>query len=168
MEIVNGIAQKASYFYHQNGETGPHPKHRGPQWSEERRRQHSEYFRTRESGQCRYDFSHFIECEHCHGHLQASLKHYVDGTTEVGWVDVEHTVRAKDTSRPVVFRDSALKTQIASALGWETFDADRMFEALSGISVNVDMVTLHFKDGSTKQFRYIQPKQIHRKRKETT
>ena len=77
-------------------------------------------------------------------------------------------MRAKDTSRPVVFRDSALKTQIASALGWETFDADRMFEALSGISVNVDMVTLHFKDGSTKQFRYIQPKQIHRKRKETT
>ena len=61
-----------------------------------------------------------------------------------------------------------MKTQIASALGWETFDADRMFEALSGISVNVDMVTLHFKDGGTKQFRYIQLKQIHRKRKETT
>ena len=52
-----------------------------------------------------------------HGHLQASLKHYVDGTTEVGWVDVEHTVRAKDTPRPVVFRDSALRKQIASALG---------------------------------------------------
>ena len=58
--------------------------------------------------------------------------------------------------------------QIASALCWEAFDADKMFEALSGISVNVDMVKLHFKDGSTKQFRYTQPKQIHRKRKETT
>lgn len=103
---------------------------------------------------CRYDFSHFIECEHCHGHLQASLKHYVDGTTEVGWVDVEHTVRAKDTPRPVVFRDSALRKQIASALGWETFNADRMFETLSGICVNVDMVTLHFKNGGTKQFQY--------------
>ena len=102
------------------------------------------------------------------GSLQASLKHYVDGTTEVGWVDVEHTMRAKDTPRPVVFRDSALKAQIASVLGWETFDADRMFETLSGISVNMDMVTLHFKDGGAKQFRYIQPKQIHRKRKETT
>lgn len=168
VEIVNGIAQKASYFYHQNGETGPHPKHRAPQWSEERRRQHAEYFRTREGGQCRYDFSHFIECEHCHGHLQASLKHYVDGTTEVGWVDVEHTMRAKDTPRPVVFRDSALRKQIASVLGWETFDAGRMFETLSGISVNVDMVTLHFKDGDAKQFRYIQPRQVHRKRKETT
>ena len=77
-------------------------------------------------------------------------------------------MRAKDTPRPVVFRDSALKAQIASVLGWETFDADRMFEALSGISVNVDIVTLHFKDGGAKQFRYIQPKQIHRKRKETT
>ena len=100
--------------------------------------------------------------------MQASLKHYVDGTTEVGWVDVEHTMRAKNTPRPVVFRDSALKAQIASALGREAFDADRMFEMLSGISVNVDMVTLHFKDGGAKQFRYIQPKQIHRKRKETT
>ena len=109
-----------------------------------------------------------IECEHCHGHLQASLKHYVDGTTEVGWVDVEHTMRAKDTPRPVVFRDSALRKQIASVLGWETFDAGRMFETLSGISVYVDMVTLHFKDGSINTFRYIQPKQIHRKRKETT
>ena len=29
-----------------------------------------------------------------------------------------------------------------------------------------DMVTLHFKDGGTKTFRYIPPKQIHRKRKE--
>ena len=41
-----------------------------------------------------------------------------------------------------------------------------MFETLSGISVNVDVITLHFKDGGTKAFRYIQPKQIHRKRKE--
>lgn len=77
-------------------------------------------------------------------------------------------MRAKDTPRPIVFRDNALKDQIASALGWETFNADRMFEVLSGINVNVDLVTLHFKDGSTKQFQYIQPKQIHRKRKETT
>ena len=77
-------------------------------------------------------------------------------------------MRAKETPRPIVFRDSALKAQIASALDWETFNADRMFETLSGISVNVNMVTLHFKDGGTKQFRYIQPKQIHRKRKETT
>lgn len=77
-------------------------------------------------------------------------------------------MRAKDTPRPIVFRDSAMKAQITSALDWEAFDADRMFKTLSGISVNVDMVTLHFKDGGTKQFQYIQPKQIHRKRKETT
>ena len=92
----------------------------------------------------------------------------MDGSAEAGWVDVEHTMRAKDTPRPIVFRDGALKAQIISALGWKTFDADRMFETLSGISVNVDLVTLHFKDGVTKAFRYIQPKQIHRKRKETT
>lgn len=167
VDIVNGIAQKASYYYHRNGESGPHPKHRPPQWSEERRRLHSEYFRTRECGLCRYDFSHFIECENCGGHLQASLKHYVDGSSEVGWVDVEHTQRAKDTPRPLVFRDTALKKQIAETLGWEAFDADRMFETLSGISVNVNMVTLHFKDGGAQTFRYIPPKQIHRKRKES-
>ena len=167
VDIVNGIAQRASYFYHY-GESGPHPKHRPPQWSEERRKSHSEYFRTRECGLCRYDFSHFIECEHCHGHLQAQLRHYVDGSTEVGWIDPEHTMRKKGTPRPVVFRDSALKKQIAAVLGWETFDADRMFETLSGISADVDMVTLHFKEGGGQTFRYIPPKQIHRKRKEIT
>jgi hypothetical protein len=41
-----------------------------------------------------------------------------------------------------------------------------MFETLSGISVNVDVVTLHFKDGGTNAFQYIPPKVIHRKRKE--
>lgn len=82
-------------------------------------------------------------------------------------MNVEHTQRAKGAPRPLVFRDSALKKQVAAALGWESFDADRMFETLSSISVNVDMVTLHFKDGGSKAFRYIPPKQIHRKRKES-
>lgn len=109
VEIVNGIAQKASYFYHNDGKSGPHPKHRSPQWSEERRKAHSEYFRTRESGLCRYDFSHFIECENCGGHLQASLRHYVDGTTEVRWVDVEHTERNKTAPRPLIPQDSSIE-----------------------------------------------------------
>lgn len=42
-----------------------------------------------------------------------------------------------------------------------------MFETLSGISVNVNMVTLRFKDGGAQTFQYIPPKQIHRKRKES-
>ena len=83
-------------------------------------------------------------------------------------MDVEHTERAKDSPRPLVFRDIALKKQIAEILGWDDFDTDRMFEAFSGISVNIDMVTLHFKDGGAQTFRYIPPKQIHRKRKEST
>ncbi len=166
VEVVNGIAQKASYLF-RKGEAGTHPKYRSPQWSEERRKSHSEYFRSRESGLCKYDFSHFIECENCHGHLQASLKHYVDGSTEVGWVDVEHTSRNPDAPRAVVPRDSALKKQIAECLGWETFDADRMLETLEIISINVDIITLHFKNGESKSFQYIQPKQKHRKRRET-
>lgn len=169
VEIVNGIAQKASYFYQNDmkGKAGrPHPPHRKPQWSEEQRKSHSEYFRTRECGLCRYDFSHFIECENCGGHMQASLRHYVDGSDEVNWVDVEHTSRAKDAPRPKVLRDSALKAQITTFFGWEEFDAERMFELLKIISINVDVITLHFKDGKAESFKYIQPKQIHRKRKE--
>lgn len=165
VNIVNGIAQKASYFYHNNGNAAPHPKHRSPQWSEERRKSHSEYFRKRESGLCKYDFSHFIECENCGGHLQASLRHYVDGTTEVRWVDVEHTQRNSSAPRPLIPQDSVLKRQIADCLGWEKFDADKMFEILKIITINVDVVTLHYKDGGTKSFKYIPAKQIHRKRK---
>ena len=165
VEIVNGIAQRASYFYHNDGNAAPHPKHRSPQWSEERRKSHSEYFRTRESGLCKYDFSHFIECEHCGGHLQASLRHYVDGTTEVRWVDVEHTQRDKNAPRPLIPQDSVLKKQIADCLGWEEFNADRMFEVLEIITIKVDIITLHFKEGGTKSFKYIPAKQIHRKRK---
>ncbi len=163
VEIVNGIAQRASYLFHKKG-AGPHPPHRPPFWSEERRKSHSEYFRTRESGICRYDFSHFIECENCGGHLQASLKHYVDGSTEVGWVDVEHTQRNREAPRCLVPRDSALKRQITEFLGWEEFDADMMFEELSLITINVDVITLHYKNGGSGSFRYIPPKQIHRKR----
>lgn len=167
VEIKNGIAQTASYFYHRDGGAGPHPPHRKPQWSEEQRKAHSEYFRNRETAVCRYEFSHFIECENCHGHLQAQLRHYVDGSSEVAWIDPEHRDRAKDTPRPLAFRDSALKKQIADALGWERFDADVMFEALTKIGANVDIITLYFKDGHTKSFKYTPPKQIHRKRKET-
>ena len=167
VEIKNGIAQTASYFYHRDGEAGPHPPHRKPHWSAEQRKSHSEHFRNRETAICRYEFSHFIECENCHGHLQAQLRHYVDGSSEVAWIDPEHRDRAKDTPRPLAFRDSALKKQIAEVLGWETFDADAMFEKLTKLSANVNIITLYFKDGHTQSFEYIPPKQIHRKRKET-
>ncbi|MGN1382735.1 MAG: hypothetical protein ACI4W2_07970, partial [Eubacterium sp.] len=167
VKIENGIAQTAGYFYHRDGEAGPHPPHRKPHWSEEQRKSHSEYFRNRETAICRYEFSHFIECENCHGHLQAQLRHFVDGSSEVAWIDPEHNERAKDTPRPLAFRDSALKKQIADALGWEAFDADAMLETLTKIGANVNVITLYFKDGHTQSFEYIPPKQIHRKRKET-
>lgn len=163
VEIVNGIAQSASYYYHKYAQ--PHPPHRSPQWSEERRKSRSEYFRTRESGSCRYDFSHFIECENCGGHLYAQLRHYADGTTEVRWVDVEHTQRNKNAPRPLLPRDSALKKQIAGCLGWKEFNADRMFELLKIITINVDVITLHFKNGDKKSFKYIPPKYMRKEKK---
>ena len=167
VKIENGIAQTAGYFYHRDGEAGPHPPHRKPHWSEEQRKSHSEYFRNRETAICRYELSHFIECENCHGHLQAQLRHFVDGSSEVAWIDPEHNERAKSTPRPLAFRDSALKKQIADALGWEAFDADAMLETLTKIGANMNVLTLYFKDGHTQTFEYIPPKQIHRKRKET-
>lgn len=165
VSIVNGIAQKPSYFYYKDRMTSPHPKHRKPQWSEEQRRVQSEYFRSRETAFNKYDFSNFIECENCGGHLQASLMHYVDDTTEVYWRDFEHTERNKSAPRSLILRDGVLKRQIADCLGWDEFDASKMFEILRLITINVDIITLHFKDGSTKSFQYIQAKQIHRKRK---
>ena len=165
VKIINGIAEKASYLYHKNRK-GKHQKHRSPQWSEERRKAHAEIYRKQETGICKYDFSHFIECEHCHGHLQAQLRHYVDGSTEVRWSDVEHTERNKESPRPLIPQDNVLKKQIADCLGWDDFDADRMFELLKIITINVDIITLHFKDGSTNSFKYIPAKVIHRKRKE--
>ena len=80
-------------------------------------------------------------------------------------MDVEHTQRDKNAPRPLIPQDSVLKKQIADCLGWEDFDADRMFEVLEIITINVDIITLHFKGGSTKSFKYIPAKQIHRKRK---
>ena len=91
----------------------------------------------------------------------------MDGSSEVAWIDPEHNERAKSTPRPLAFRDSALKKQIADALGWEAFDADAMLETLTKIGANVNVLTLYFKDGHTQTFEYIPPKQIHRKRKET-
>ena len=166
VKIENGIAQTAGYFYRRDGEAGPHPPHRKPHWSEEQRKSHSEYFRNRETAICRYEFSHFIECENCHGHLQAQLRHFVDGSSEVAWIDPEHNERARGTPRPLAFRDSALKKQIADALGWEAFDADAVLETLTKIGANLNVLTLYFKDGHTQSFEYIPPKQIHRKRKE--
>lgn len=40
-----------------------------------------------------------------------------------------------------------------------------MADRIKGITINVDIVTLHFKDGGTKSFKYIPAKQLHRKRK---
>lgn len=42
---------------------------------------------------------------------------------------------------------------------------DRMFEVLEIITINVDIITLHFRTAGTKSFKYIPAKQIHRKRK---
>ena len=142
-----GLPKPQATYYRRDGEAGPHPPHRKPHWSEEQRKSHSEYFRNRETAICRYEFSHFIECENCHGHLQAQLRHFVDGSSEVASIDPEHSERAKGTPRPLAFRDSALKKQIADALGWEAFDADAMLERRSpSIGANVNVITLYFKD----------------------
>ena len=165
--ITNGIADRASYFYHRDGSGGPHPKHRSPQWSEEQRRAHSEFFKNRDNVHCRYDFSLFIRCAGCGDFLSAQVRRYVDGSSEVAWVCRNHTKYAPETPKPPYLRDAALKKQISSALGWNGFDADVMLETLAEISANGSNITLHLKDGGERCFQYIPPKLIHRKRKET-
>ena len=166
VEIINGIADTASYLCHSGDEILPQKPHRKAYWSEEQRREHGKIYMTRDFGVNKHDFSHFIECEHCKRHLTAQIRHFVDGSSEISWADYKHNKYAKGTPKTLMLRDTALKNQIAEQLGWVEFDADKMFEILEIISVNRDMVTLHFKDGHNETFRYIQPKIIHRKRKE--
>lgn len=167
VSITNGIADKASYFYHRSGIGEPHPKHRSPQWSEEQRRAHSEFYKNRANVSCRYDFSLFIRCAGCGDFLRAQIRRYVDGSSEVAWVCGDHSKRAPETPKPPYIRYTALKEQTAAALGWDAFDADMMFETLTGISADGATITLHFKCGGERIFQYIPPKQIHRKRKES-
>ena len=166
--ITNGIADKAVYFYHRAKKGEPHPRHRSPQWSEEQRKAHSEFFRRRGNVPSRYDFSHFIRCEGCGEHLSAQIRRYVDGSSEVAWICGNHKKVAPDTPKPPYIRDTALKEQIAAALGWNCFDADAMFATLTEISANDRFITLHRKNGNKLSFHYIPPRIIHRKRKEST
>ncbi len=154
--IVNGIVQKAGYLHHEGCGGKPHPvKHRSPKWTAELRQAQSEYFRRRDSGPCKYDFSHFIECENCGHRLWAEKRYRADGTPVICWRDMEHI--SKDTPKASAIRDSDLKERITEILGWEEFDAEKMFELLEIITVNKNLVTLHFKDGGSESFKYALP-----------
>lgn len=74
--------------------------------------------------------------------------------------------KSTDIRRPVCLHDTALRQQVAEAMGMETFNPDEMHTQLSYISVLDDMVTLHYKDGRITSFQYIKPKwDAHKRRK---
>ncbi len=153
VDIVNGIAQKASYLRREGCGGKAHPvKHRSPKWTAELRQAQSEHFRRRDSGPCKYAFSHFIECENCGKHLWACKTYRADGTPVVCWRDAEHT--GDKALRAVGIKDTDLKERIADILETDKFDGDLMLEVLEIITVNKNVVTLHFKDGRSESFKY--------------
>ena len=154
-EIMNGIVQPASYLHRWSN--GRHdPPRRKAQWSEEQRRRHSEFFSKRENVDNRYDLSRFIRCEGCGIQLCGQLRYYTDGTKEVCWICDDHNRIAPGAPRPIPLRDSLLKQQIATAMGLDSFDAEIMYKELTHISVNRDIVTLHYRNGPDRTFTYIQ------------
>ena len=164
VEIRNGIAEKATYLRH-DGTQGRHdPPHRKAQWSEEQRQAHSEIMRSREHFEDVYPFSRFIRCDGCGSQLCGQKRYYVDGSTDVRWVCKDHNKIAPDAPRPTPLRDGALREHIARAMGMPVFDENEMHNRLELISVEGSMVTLHYRNGDTATFEYVQPKQIKRRR----
>ena len=164
VEIVNGIAERASYLKRGGPECRPSPLHRKAYWSEEQRKRQSEFFSKRENVENIYAFSRFIRCEGCGNKLVGQKRTFCDGSSEVHWVCGDHNRIAPGAPRPIVLRDSALKVQIAGAMHMDAFDEEKMHAQLSEISVSVDRITLCFRDGHTREFTYVQPKQKKRRR----
>lgn len=160
VEVKNGIAETASYLHHTETTGKKDPPHRSPQWSEERRKSHHDYFSKRENNDNEYAFSRFITCEGCGCHLWAHRHHYSDGTEDVKWVCNDHRLFSPESDRSCQLRESVLKKQIAEEMGMAEFDENEMHKQLKGISAIKDRVTLHYKDGTIKTFVYVPPKMI--------
>lgn len=80
--VENGIAARASYFYHHGPEiTKADYRTRRAQWTDEDRKRHAEIYKLRSTMKyLHYDLSIFIKCEGCGENLSAKRRVYADGT----------------------------------------------------------------------------------------
>ena len=167
--IVNGIAAKDTYMHHPKD--GKKPKSSYPRrkayWSDEQRANHAEIYKSRETYRhFRHDLSLFIKCETCGQNLTAKTKRYADGTVELWWDCFKHNKVAPNEVKPKLIQDAALKKQIAAILEIPEFDAEIMEQRLSHISILVDRLTFHFRDGHTVTQQYIPSKRQYRRKAE--
>ncbi len=161
--VENGIAQRASYFYHHGPEiTKTDYRFRRAQWSEEDRKRHAELYKSRATMKyLHYDLSIFIKCEGCGENLTAKKRKYADGTPVLYWECHKHNKRIaemgihQDIPRPACMKDEKLKELIAEVLDLEAFDIGIMTERLSYISSAGNRLTFHFRDGHTEEKQYI-------------
>ena len=167
--IVNGIAAKDTYMHHpKDGKKlkSSYPR-RKAYWSDEQRANHAEIYKSRETYRhFRHDLSLFIQCETCGQNLTAKTKRYADGTVELWWDCFKHNKVAPNEVKPKLIQDAALKKQIAAILEIPEFDAEIMEQRLSHISILVDRLTFHFRDGHTVTQQYIPSKRQYRRKAE--
>ena len=128
-----------------------------PRWTEKQKRLHADFFRGKENT---YPFSWFLRCEGCGANLWGSKRLTRDGSTVIHWVCGRHNKTAPGTPRPVPLLDEELRQQVAEAMNMEAMNENEMHSQLNEISVNVDRITLHYKDGRTQAFQY-----VHKRRK---
>lgn len=174
VEIENGIAGKASYFYHGGSEiTKSDRQKRKAQWTDEDRKRHAEIYKSRTTMKyLHYDLSIFIKCEGCGENLAAKKRYHADGSLNLSWECHKHNKRIaemgihEDIPRPIPMKDEKLKVIIAEVLGTEEFDADIMTQRLSYISAAGDMLTFHFRDGHTEKRQYIKGKRKYIRREQ--
>ena len=168
VSIVNGIAQKDEYLNRPKGSKAvksSYPRRKAV-LSDEKKAELSLYFSSRSSyKKLRYDLSMFIKCEACGQNLTAKKKKFADGTTELWWECFKHSCVSRETPRPKVIQDAALKKQIADILDAESFSTDIMEKQLMHISISGDILTFHFRDGHSVTTPYI-PCKRHKSRKD--
>lgn len=161
--VENGIAARASYFYHHGPEiTKADYRIRRAQWTDEDRKRHAEIYKSRSTMKyLHYNLSIFIKCEGCGENLAAKRRVYADGTPVLYWECHKHNKRIaelgfnEDIPRPVCMKDEKLKEIIAEVLQTEEFDTDIMTKQLSYISSAGDRLTFHFRDGHTEVRQYV-------------
>ncbi len=167
VQIKNGVAESASFLFHDSNYVKPDYPIRKAQWSEKQKKEHAEVYKSRKTMKTwRYDLSLFIKCEVCGENLSGKLRTFADGTKELRWFchmhsKVEHK---KEGPRPMAMQDVVLKEMVAEVIGIKEFDSAIMCEKLSHISVYGEMVTFHFIDGNKETRKYISREREYRRK----
>lgn len=169
VKIINGIAESDSYMHHPKDVQLARSefKRRKAVWSDAARAEHAEVYKSRDTfAYLHYDLSLFLKCETCGQNLTVKIRRYADGTAELWWECFKHNKFAPGAERPKPMQDARLKQQIAAVLEIPEFNAEKMCQQLTHISVRSDMLVFHFSDGRSVTRQYLPGKRQYRRKVE--